>query len=307
MRQETALNPILKSLLPSRDFGWNRVRSRCGLPGCHSKLLTRAVPQSRIGLHAGEQWYCSVDCFVSAVQKPLSTLAAGRLVEMQPNPRLSIGLALLSRGCLTEEQLRFATDTSRACGENLEKTLLRLGMAGEKQLAGARAVQWGYPALVQEIPQQTIIVEFPQTLMREFSAVPLHSSAQAKKLFLGFVHRVDHRLLQAIEQVTGCRPEPCFLTPAEYEEQLQRVAAPPNYEETVIREISTPERMARNLGGIASQAGARQVALARCKSHLWARVCGKQRIVDVLFPLRNLGGAQAAASECAQREVVGSC
>jgi hypothetical protein len=46
----------LKSLLPARDLGWNRVKSACGLASCHNKLMTRFVPGGRTGMHVGETW-----------------------------------------------------------------------------------------------------------------------------------------------------------------------------------------------------------------------------------------------------------
>lgn len=300
------MNRVFQSILPPRDFGWNRVRARCASPDCHNKLLTRAVPQSRIGIQAGTRWYCSVDCFVSAAGSSLAALAAGRVVEMPRNPRLSLGLALLSRGYVTEDQLRFAAESSSLSGDDLETTLLRLGIAGEKQLAGARAAQWGYPVLAHEFPNQTLTTDFPRVLMREFVAVPLYYSTAARKLFLGFVHRVDHRLLQAVEQITGCRPEPCFLTPSEFDEQMRNIDLPPGYEEAVVEESRSPERMARMLGGYASETAAREIAFVRCKSHLWARLKGKSRIVDVLFSLRNTGLHPKAGNPATLWETVGS-
>jgi hypothetical protein len=40
---------------------------------------------------------------------------------------------------------------------------------------------------------------------------------------MGFVFRVEHRLLLALEQVTGCKAEPCFITQTEFEEQMARL------------------------------------------------------------------------------------
>lgn len=299
------MNLTLKALLPPLDFGWNHVRARCASTACHNKLLTRAVPQSRAGIHMGEQWFCSVDCFASAAQTELTVLSAGRILEMPRNPRLSVGLALLSRGYVTEDQLRFATDTSRSCGEDIETTLLRLGMAGEKELAGARAAQWGYPAFVQELPQVQAL-EFPRMLMRDFTAVPLHFSVEPRKLLLGFVQFVDHRLLQAVERVTGCRPEPCFMTPAEFEVQMHRIPAPDGYQETIVEEICTPGQMAKTLARFAIETGARQVSVARCKSWLWARLCGKRSIMDVLFSLRSTCIQPVPDSDFEVRETIGS-
>lgn len=286
----------LKSLLPPADLGWNRVRARCASPVCHNKLLTRSVPQGRAGIHVDESWYCSVDCLAAAARGILGALSARRVVEMPRNPRLSLGLALLSRGYLTEDQLRFATERSRRNGEDLEDTLLHLGLAGEKQLAGARAAQWGYPVLAQDLAPQTVTAEFPRRLMQEFRAVPLHFSPARRRLLLGFVHRVDHSLLQSIEQVTGCRAEPCFMTPAEFEEQMPRVDAPPNYEEALMEEPGPPERMARSLGAWAVEVGARKAAFIRCKSYIWVRLSGKVRIADILFPVKGAASPKLGES-----------
>lgn len=48
----------LKTLLPARDLGWNRVRAVCALSTCHNKLLMKYVPGNRIGIFVGAAWYC---------------------------------------------------------------------------------------------------------------------------------------------------------------------------------------------------------------------------------------------------------
>src|SRR5581483_9955871 len=141
------MNAILKSLLPPLDFGWNQVRARCALPTCHNKLLMRPVPQRGAGINVGQEWYCGVDCFVAGARTPLAALSARRVMEMPRNPRLSLGLALLSKGLLTDEQLRVATDLSRENGADLADILLALDWTNERHLAAARSAQWGYPVL----------------------------------------------------------------------------------------------------------------------------------------------------------------
>jgi len=280
------MNVTLKSLLPPLDFGWNHTRARCSVSTCHNKLLTRAVPQSRVGMRMGANWYCSVDCFVAAVQVPLTSLSAARIVEMPHNPRLSLGLAMLSKGYLTKDQLRFATERVRT-GESLETALVRLDMASAKQLAAARAAQWGYPVLGHDGGGLLVQADLPKAFLTEFLAAPLHYAPAARKLLLGFVHQVDHSLLQAIEQITGCRAEPCFMTPAEFEDQMERVTAVPDYGELAIEEPGTPAQMARTLGGIGVEISVREARLVRCKSWLWSRLTGKRRTVDILFALGN--------------------
>lgn len=287
------MNALLKSLVPQLDFGWNRVRAHCGHSACHNKLLMRSVPQNRGGIRVGSHWYCGPDCFSAAIRTPLSTLMTNRLTEMPRNPRLSLGLAMLSRGFLTEDQLRHATSHSQRRGRDLEHTLLQMDLATEKQLAAARAVQWGYPVL-QEGPCPMVRADLPLTFLREFQAAPLHY-LPGKRLVLGFVQRVDPSVLQAIERIVGCRAEPCFLTPTEFEDQAERNATAADYEEAVIEQPGTPAHMAKTLGGFALEIGAREAIHVACKSWIWVRLAGKRKNVDVLFSLKGATAQRADA------------
>jgi hypothetical protein len=293
------MNVLLKSLVPQLDFGWNRVRAHCGHGACHNKLLMRSVPQNRGGIRVGSQWYCGPDCFSAAMRAPLAALMSNRLTEMPRNPRISLGLAMLSRGFLTEDQLRHATSQSQRRGRDLEHTLLQMDLATEKQLAAARSVQWGYPVLAQEGPCPMVRADLPLTFLRSFQAAPLHY-LPGKRLVLGFVQRVDPSVLQAIEQITGCRAEPCFLSPTEFEDQAERNVTAEDYEEAVIEQPGTPAHMAKTLGGVALEIGAREAIHVACKSWIWVRLGGKRKTVDVLFALR---GAQAQHANAFSPEV----
>lgn len=277
----------LKSILPARDLGWNRVRAACALPECHNKLLTKYVPGSRTGIFVGESWYCSPDCFALGSRKTLASFSSGCVVEMPRNPRLSIGLALLSKDLLTEDQYREALIRSQCRREPLETTLTECGFAGEKQLAAGRAAQWGYPALVQELSGQIVEADLPASLLRAHKAAPIHYSAKSKRLVLGFVNRVEHGLLQSIEQITGCRAEPCFITPAEFTEQMERLTAISGYEEIVVEEPETATQMGRTLGGWAVEICALEASFAKCNSFAWVRMTGKRGTVDVIFSLKH--------------------
>jgi len=259
----------------------------CGLRTCRNTMLMRSVPQNRVGIRVGESWYCSVDCFVAASFNRFSTLSEERILEMPHNPRLSIGLVMLSKGYLTDDQLRYAVTESQLHGEELEATLFRLGLANEWQLAAARAAQWGCPVLGQDAISQPLEADIPTTLLRTCSAVPLHYSLTAKKLLLGFVYRVEHRLLDALEQVTGCRAEPCFITPTEFGEQMARLTAVPDCDEVVLEDPQTPKQMANTLGGFAVEVAAREASFAHCRNYIWTRLLGKRRKIDVLFRAQN--------------------
>jgi hypothetical protein len=281
------MNLSLKSLLPPRDLGWNRARAVCALPECHNKLLTRYVPGNRTGLFVGDHWYCSPDCFALGSRNMLASLSSGCVVEMPRNPRLSLGLALLSKGYLTEDQYRSAVMRSERRGESLETTLMERGFASEKQLSAARAAQWGYPVLAHELSGLTVEADLPASLLRAHRAAPIHYSGKPKRLVLGFVDRVEHGLLQSIEQITGCRAEPCFITPAEFEEQMERLTVASGYQEAAIDDPGTLAQMGRTLGGWAVEIAAQEASFAKCNSSAWIRISGKRGTVDVIFALKN--------------------
>ncbi|MGO9339064.1 MAG: hypothetical protein ACLPY1_16340 [Terracidiphilus sp.] len=246
-------------------------------------MLIRSVPQRRVGVQVGQLWYCSVDCFVGAALTRLVELSDERIVEMPHRPRLPIGLVMVSKDYLTGEQLRYATAQSQLHNEELETALLRLGMASERQLAAARAAQWGCPLVKQDRIGQAVEADIPATLLRSSCAVPLHYSLEAKRLLLGFVYRVEHTLLHALEQVIGCKAQPCFVTPTEFDIQMARVTGVPNYEETVFEQLMTPMQMANTLGGLAVEISAREASFVNCRDYIWTRLSGRRRRVDVLF------------------------
>jgi hypothetical protein len=273
------------SLLPAVDRGWKSMYEACSLATCRNTLLLRSV-QSRVGINIGQAWYCSVDCFANAARNKFSALSQGGILETPHIPRRSIGLILLAKGTLTDEQLRFAMAQSKLRGEELEDTLVRLGLAHERQLTAARAAQWGYPVLGQDYLGHRVQADIPSILLQTCTAVPLHYSAAAKRFLLGFVSRVEHSLLNALEQVTGSRAEPCFITPSEYAEQMERLTAAPDCEEVVFESPQTPAQMAKTAAGFAVEVAAREARFAHCRGFAWARLSGKRRKIDVLFRVK---------------------
>jgi hypothetical protein len=255
----------------------------CALRECQNTLLMRIVTQGNTGIRVGQDWYCSVGCFAEAAFDRFTTISTGRVVEMPHSPRLTIGLAMLTKGYLTQEQLRLATAQSRIRGEELEVVLVRLGLANEWQLTAARAAQWGVPVLGKDRVGHPLESDIPIALLRVYSAAPLHYSAPAKRLIVGFAHRVEHSFLVSLETITGCRAEPCCITPTEFAEQMTRLTAIPDHGEMVFEDSLTPAQMANSLAGAAVEIAAREARFAYSKNLLWVRMAGKRRTVDVLF------------------------
>jgi hypothetical protein len=218
-------------------------------------------------------------------------LSGTSVLEMPHQPRMSIGLVMLSKGFLTDEQLRNAMVESRLHGEELETVLMRLGLATERQLAAARAAQWGYPILGQDYMGHPVETDIPPSLMHTYSAVPLHCSMAARRLLLGFVYRVEHGLLNSVEQITGFRADPCFITPTEFREQRLHIAIPQGCEEVVYEDPNSPVEMANAVAGFAVEVTAREASFAQCREYTWTRLTGKQRRIDVLFRVKRASDA----------------
>jgi hypothetical protein len=285
----------LEAVSPTLGRGWKSMFTVCGLKTCRNNLFMRGV-QSRVGISLGQVWYCSVDCFAAAACARIVKLSSGSTQDLPHVPRFSTGLAMLSKGYLTEAQLRSATTQSQATGEELGAALVRLGFASQKQLAAVRAAQGGYPALRNELLGRPVEALIPPTLLTACSAVPVHCSVPAQRLLLGFVYRVEHSLLNALEQITGLRAEPCFLTPAEFDDQMSRIAPVSDCEEVLVDDAGTPAQIASSAGGFALEVSAREASFVRCQDYIWARLSGKRKKMDLLFPLRQTGDAGRAAS-----------
>ena len=245
----------------------------------------RSFPGGRRGIKVGERWYCGVDCFVESAQRKLYALSNRSVVEIPASPRLSLGLVMLSKGYVTAEQLRTASEQSRWGNENLDSTLIHLALATEKQITAARSAQWGYPVLAQEHIGHMVQSDIPPSLLQSCSAVPVHYSQAAKRVLLGFVFRVEHGLLRAVEQMTGCRVEPCFITPTDLQEQTERMTHVAGYHEVLVDDPGSPEKMGRTLGRAAVEIAAEEAEFTECRDHIWVRLKGKRGVTDVIFRL----------------------
>ena len=273
--------------VPLIERSLKRASAKCSLEPCENKQFMRGIPGAGQGIQVGRLWYCSVECFIQAAFAFFDRTTSRRVFEFPRSPRLSLGLALLSKGFLTPEQLRWATEQSQWREESLDATLVASGLATEKQLAIARSAQWGYPVLAQELGGHIVQADIPLPLLHAYSAVPLHFSLAAKRILLGFVYCVEHSLLESVEHVTGCRVEPCFITSADAAEQMVRLTCSPDYHEILVDDVVSAGKMARAVGQLAEDRAAREASFTHCKNHVWVRLAGKRGIADVVFDLKN--------------------
>lgn len=275
-------------LIPSIPPAWaaGGVASRC--ENCHSILSLRHFSARKAGIRLRESWYCSARCFTSAAEKELSRLLKSPRDHAGHVSRMPLGLNLISRGLLTVEQLKRATDEQKETGGEIGELLVRNGSVTEKQVTAIRAADWGCPVFNLPRHPTTIGISIPHTLVRLYSMIPVHHVAATNLLLVGFVHSVEYGLLYAIEQMNGCQTKPCFVTPSDFRVQFQQGERAHASAETPPRELnfenthSVPE-IARILCSHGLETEADEAQIENGKDYLWARLKSESAAMDLLF------------------------
>lgn len=259
---------------------------------CHQCDRSLALPHStarKIGIKMHENWYCSSRCFSEAAESEFASLMVSRPQRSRRLARMPLGLLMVRYGLLNSTQFKEARDKHREAGEEIGEFLVRYGSVSEKQVTAVRALQWGCPVFAVPECGMPTEIHIPATLVRLYSIIPLHYVASTNLLLVGFVHGVEYGLLYAIERITGCKTEACFVTPSDYQIQVQhleQVNAQCEDEtptEIKFETVQSSSEMARILCSYSIQLEADEAMIGRCREYLWARLkCGDKK-VDLLF------------------------
>jgi hypothetical protein len=257
---------------------------------CHRSMAVRQISARKVGIRMGERWYCSSPCFGAAAEQRLSELLTSRRLEQGNRvPRMPLGLSLMSRGLLTQAQLKEAAEEQKGTGEEIGELLIRQGTVSEEQVTAVRATQWGCPVFdVQKYVLRSRI-HVPSTLVELYSAIPLHYVEATKLLLVGFVQGIEYGLLYAIEQITGCRTQACFVRPSDFQSRMQEIEQLKEeiglgaHREVKFENVQPPAEMARILCGYGVDLEAEEATIGKCKEHIWARLKCGPRDVDLLF------------------------
>jgi hypothetical protein len=259
--------------------------SRC--ESCHKLLALRRLSARKAGITMLGNWYCSSRCFRSAAEQEVLRLLKPGMEQVAHVSRMPLGLNLISRGLLTIEQLKKATDQQKEAGGEIGELLVRQGSVSEKQVTAIRAAEWGCPVFTVPRHATPIEISIPSSLMRIYAMVPVHYAARTNLLLVGFVHSIEYGLLCAIEQMTGCQTKPCFVTPGDFQIQMrEQEKAQGQAENPPVRtfeNIQTPAEIARILCASGVETEADGAFIERCKEYLWARLKGGPNAVDILF------------------------
>ncbi len=125
----------------------------------------------------------------------------------------------------------------------------------------------------------------PRALLESLRMMPVHFMPHSQLLFVGFSEDIDRTALYPIEQILGCRTEPCIIAESAMEQALESIRAMARPTEIVFETLRDGPPIARTIRDYALKLGAEEMILARPRQFLWARLRASGQPYDLLFRL----------------------
>lgn len=198
--------------------------------------------------------------------------------------RMPLGLLMLSRGNLTEQQLRQALHAQLTAGSGkIGEWLRQLGFAEECDVASALAQQWSCPVM-KTLPARIPDCPIPRHLLRTLRIAPVHVSKSARLLHMAFAGNIHYKALFSIEQMLDTRTEACLTTEKEIAAALERLGDGPHEGEKLFENCQETEERVRIVSNYTGALGAGEVRSFACGEYLWVRISAGTKYSDLLFP-----------------------
>jgi hypothetical protein len=281
------MNLMQSITMPTWTEKFKVITNRCH--HCNHSLALPHYSARKVGIKMHDHWYCSSRCFAAAAEEELASLAASGAENANHFSRMPLGMLLMRYGLLSNTQFRKIRDEQKEAGMEIGELLVQQGSVSEKQVTAVRATQWGCPVFT--VPKQGMSTEIhiPLTFIKLYSMIPLHYVAKTNMLLVGFVHGIEYGMLYAIEKITGCKTQPCFVTPSDFRNHMQQ-REPVNEQcgdetpaEIKFENVQTSAEMARILCSYSVDLEADEAFIGKCKEYLWARLKCDPKDVDILF------------------------
>jgi len=273
--------------------GPQRLSLRWLFPRCENDRCVREgklwppIRRRSSGIHLDGHWLCGAECFEKSVANVLMRTAAPSRWTPQTH-RLPIGLVLLSRGTIRDDQLRDALDRQRLEGGRRLGTWLRqAGAVSEDDITAALAAQWACPVfpLARERNFLHCAAMLPMAVIRAARMLPVYLSRDQSSVYIAFVDGIDHSWLLSAEQMLGCRTIPCLVSESSFVRALEEVAIAERPEEFTFDSVTEVREMSRITTSFAIQLQAKSVRVVGCREFAWARIHSEGIARDILFRL----------------------
>jgi hypothetical protein len=287
--------PIPESALLARGRNWLSGGSspivkafrNCGNSACRQRrFFWPAWLRKDEGIRLQGHWYCGPECFEHAAQSAFFRLLPGAEEGPKKRHRIPIGLLLLSRGTINDDQLKRALHLQREKGGGkIGKFLREIQAASEQDITEGLAAQWGCPVYplgkARDFLQCASLL--PLTLLEDGRMLPVHYLRLQQTLYMAFVEGVDRTALYAVEQMLHLRTVPCIVSESDLLgalDSFRPLTGPPT---AVFESPNEPLEMARTTRSYAWQVGATDVWAARSGRYIWIRMQTPREHKDILF------------------------
>lgn len=259
---------------------------KCESSSCpHSRRLWRAWLEPRRGLSLDGHWYCSPECFERALASVI-----GEFLPGTPQPakshRVPLGLLMLSRGLVDNQQLKRALKAQKDSGSGRVGEWLRhIGAVTEEQVTQILGIQWSIP--VFPLNQSRRFLEYahfvPFHLLEVAEMVPVHHIPTSQHLYVAFIDRVNYSALYAVEKMLDCHTEPCLAMQSQVLQALKELRGRPRPLEVLVDNICDPWVMADTIFARAERLEATDARVSGFDGFIWARLVSPSGYTDILF------------------------
>lgn len=269
-------------------FSIRRIFPRCENDRCvREGKLWPAIRHRSSGIHLDGHWLCGSECFEQSVAKVFAHAAAPSRWKPKTH-RLPIGLVLLSRGTIRDDQLRDALDRQRLeGGRRLGSWLQQTSAVSEDDITAALAAQWACPVfpLARERSFLRCATMLPMAVIQAARMLPVYMSRDRSSVYIAFVDGIDHSWLRSAEQMLGCTTVPCLVSESAFTRAMQEIVSLERPEEFIFDSVTEIREMSRITTSFAVQLQAKSVQLVGCREFAWARIYSEGTARDVLFRL----------------------
>ncbi len=198
--------------------------------------------------------------------------------------RIPLGLLMLSKGQLTNGQLRTALDLQREQGGRIGQKLQRLGFVTEQQVTAALASQWACPVLSPVATTGSDCErKLPSRLLLRFQMLPVHFAPTTRILHVAFSEGVEYTVLHGIERMLDCRTEVCLVAQSTMDLAMERFSHQHRTNDMLFEGWRDSDEMGRITSGFVLKLGIQQLRTVTCADYIWARLEGASEITNLLF------------------------
>ncbi len=123
-----------------------------------------------------------------------------------------LGDILVTRGIITEQQLRVALDEQKQTHRRLGEVLTTLGYASEEQITEARALQFdvGYVNLQEQECEPEAVAVVSESTARTYTLIPFKMAGN--RLIVAMANPLDVEAIDLVQFESKCRVEPMLAT-----------------------------------------------------------------------------------------------